>query len=61
MYQCSEILNVEDAVALLQDLITFGPQVVILSQIAHIEQLLVMLLQQTTNKGISTLGSPGSN
>ena len=50
MYQCSEILNVKDTVALLQDLVTLGSQVIILAQIAHIEQLLVMFLQQTTNK-----------
>ena len=43
----SEVLTVQDAVALLQDLVSFGAQVEFLSQIAHIEQFFVVFLEQT--------------
>jgi hypothetical protein len=54
LYLCSEsseILLVEDTVALPQHLVTLDSQVVVLAQVAHVEQLLVVLLEQAEWKG----------
>lgn len=43
----SKVLAVEDAVAVRQHLVTLYPQVEVLAHVAHVEQLLVVLLQET--------------
>lgn len=43
----SEVLVVKDDVALPQDLVTFDAEVEVLAEIAHIEELLVVLLEET--------------
>lgn len=47
----SEIFTIKDSVTFSKDLVSFGPQVVLLTQIAHVEQFLVVLLQQTKSRG----------
>ena len=47
----SEIFTIKDSVAFSKDLVSFGPQVVLLTQIAHVKQFLVVLLQQTKSRG----------
>lgn len=41
----SEVLAIQDAVALPENLVSLGSKMELLSQIAHIEKLLVVLLQ----------------
>lgn len=43
----SKVLRIEDAVALPKDLVSLFAEVELLTKIAHIEQLLVVLLQKT--------------
>lgn len=45
MIMVSEVLAVEDAVAILQDFVPLDAEVVILAQIAHIEEFLVVFLE----------------
>ena len=42
----SKVLAVEDAVAVAEHLVALDAQVEVLSDVAHVEQLLVVLLQQ---------------
>ncbi len=47
MIMVSEVLPIKDSVTFLQDFVPLDTEVIILTQIAHIEQLLVVLLKQT--------------
>lgn len=45
----SKVLAVEDAVAVVQYLVSLHTQMEILAHIAHVEQFFVMLLQQSSS------------
>ena len=51
MESCSEILPVQDGVALPQDLVSLEAEVVLFSQIAHIEEFFVVLLEEAALGG----------
>lgn len=46
MKRVSKVFDIEDLVAFLEDLISFSAQVKFFSDIAHIEQLFAVFLQQ---------------
>lgn len=46
MESCSEILPVQDGVALPQDLVSLEAEVVLFSQIAHVEEFFVVFLEE---------------
>lgn len=51
----SKVLSVEDAVALAEDLVPLGSEVEVLADIAHIEELLVVLLEEAA-WGVAYMG-----
>lgn len=46
----SKVLAIEDAVAVAEHLVSLDAQVELLAHIAHVEQLLVVLLQQPSSE-----------
>lgn len=42
----SKVFPIQDAVALAQDFVPLGSEVELLAEVAHIEQLLIVLLEQ---------------
>jgi len=47
----SEIFTIKDSVAFSKNLVSFGSQVELFTQIAHVEQFFVVLLEQTKSSG----------
>lgn len=43
----SKVFPIQDAVALTQDFVPLGSKVELLSEVAHIEQLLIVFLEET--------------